>query len=149
MVLAREVIAVFIITAVWDIVLRLMVTDRLTMFGVENMKWVRVLKPYFEHHTLLAAALIAGFVGAVTHPLIVWTTPFTPRQRVGYGVWVALISGLVGIPMRQSGLFPLLKKHYYDKLGFAYSFATDAMSGVVVAATFALGYQVLRRQVKR
>ena len=34
------------------------------------MPFINDLKPYFETHTLLAAALIGGFVGATTQPII-------------------------------------------------------------------------------
>ena len=41
-----------------------------------QMDFVKSLKPYFKHHTLLAAALIAGFVGATTQPIIISIMPF-------------------------------------------------------------------------
>ena len=133
---SSRTILIFVITAAWDLILRWMAEGRLHLFGIEDMKWVRVLTPYFEEHTPLAAALIAGFVGACTYPLIVHTNPFSEHRVLMSTVWVALVSGLVGIPMRYSGLFPHLKKYYYDELGPTYSFMTDAMSGVVVAGTY-------------
>jgi hypothetical protein len=131
----RETVIVFLITAAWDVILRWMAEGYITLFGVERMKWVRVLKPYFAAHSLLAAALIAGFVGAVTYPIITRFNP-SPDSRAVTSLWILLVSGAIGQMMRYSGLFPHLKRHYYDELGFAYSFLTDAFSGAVVAVTY-------------
>ena len=51
-----------------------------------------------------------------------------------YLVWVASISAIVGLPMRYSELFPILKQYYYDPLPVTTIFS-DALSGVVVALT--------------
>ena len=140
--LTQDIIIIFLITAFWDVILRLMSEDKIKFFGIENMKWVTVLEEYFEKHTILSAALIAGFVGAVTHFIIIKSLDVLNLSGINiYTVLsVILISGIVGIPMRYSGLFPHLKKHYYDQLGFSYSFATDAFSGIVVAAS----YQIIK-----
>lgn len=131
-----DLILVFFITGFWDIVLRLMAEGHFPFLGIEKMKWVTVLKEYFEKHTILGAALIAGFVGAVTYPLIMYTfDKFDITNRIVQLIVVFLISGLVGIPMRYSGLFPHLNEHYYKPLDLPYSFMTDAMSGVVVSIT--------------
>lgn len=131
-----DLILVFFITGFWDVVLRAMSEGRFSFLGIEKMKWVIVLKDYFEKHTILGAALIAAFVGAVTYPLIIYAfDKFNIIDRVVQLIIVFLISGLVGIPMRYSGLFPILNEHYYKPLGFVYSFITDAMSGVIVSLT--------------
>jgi hypothetical protein len=131
-----DLILVFFITGFWDVVLRAMSEGRFSFLGIEKMKWVIVLKDYFEKHTILGAALIAAFVGAITYPLIIYAfDKFNIIDRVVQLIVVFLISGLVGIPMRYSGLFPILYKHYYEPLGFTYSFITDAMSGVIVSIT--------------
>lgn len=129
-------ILVFFITGFWDIILRAMSMGKFSFLGIEKMKWVTTLKPYFEHHTLLGAALIAAFVGAVTYPIIMYVfDKFNVTNGIIQLIVIFLISGLVGIPMRYSGLFPILYQHYYTPLGFTYSFITDGMSGVVVAIT--------------
>ncbi len=131
-----DLILVFFITGFWDIVLRAMSEGHFSFLGIEKMKWVIVLKDYFKKHTLLGAALIAAFVGAVTYPLIIYIyDKFNITNNLLKLIVVFLISGLVGIPMRYSGLFPILYKHYYEPLGFGYSFITDAMSGVIVSLT--------------
>jgi hypothetical protein len=130
------IILVFFITGFWDIILRAMSEGKLSFLGIEKMKWVTTLKAYFEQHTILGAALIAAFVGAIAYVLIIYTYDVLDVNNKLYQlVWVFLISGLVGIPMRLSGLFPILNEHYYKPLGFTYSFITDGMSGVVVAIT--------------
>jgi hypothetical protein len=136
--LTQDIIIIFLITAFWDVILRLMSEDKIKFFGIENMKWITVLEEYFEKHTILSAALIAGFVGAVTHFIIIKSLESLNLSGVNiYTILLVIfISGIVGIPMRYSGLFPHLKKHYYDPLGFGYSFATDAFSGVVVGASY-------------
>ena len=140
--LTKDIIIIFLITAFWDVILRLFSEGKLKFFGIEKMKWITVLEEYFEKHTVLAAALIAGFVGAITHYIIIKSLDMLNLS--GFNIYttimVIIISGIMGIPMRYSGLFPHLKKHYYDPLGFLYSFATDAFSGVVVGAT----YQIIK-----
>lgn len=141
--LSKDIIIIFLITAFWDIILRLFAEKKLKFFGIEKMKWITVLSEYFKKHTVLSAALVAGFVGAVTHYIIIKSLDFLNLSGVNLYtlILVIAISGLVGIPMRYSRIFPHLKTHYYDPLGFNYSFATDAFSGVVVAVS----YQTLKQ----
>ena len=109
---------------------------KIFFLGIENMKWVTTLKNYFEYHTLLSAALLAAFVGAIAYVLIIYTFDLLNVNNLFYQLLIVfLISGLVGIPMRYSGLFPILNEHYYKPLKFTYSFITDSMSGVIVAIT--------------
>ena len=139
-VLTKDIIIIFLITAFWDVILRLFAEDKIKFFGLEKMKWIVVLEDYFQKHTILSAALIAGFVGALTHYVIVKTLDFF--QLSGVNVYtialVIFISGIIGIPMRYSGVFPHLKTYYYDPLGFSYSLATDAFSGIVVGVSYQL-----------
>ncbi len=131
-----NLIIVFLITGLWDIILRNMSEGNFSFFGIENMKWVTTLREYFKHHTILGAALIAAFVGAIAYIIIIYTFElFDVNNILAQLVLIFLISGLVGIPMRYSGLFPLLDKYYYRPLGFTYSFITDSLSGVIVAIT--------------
>jgi len=140
--LTQDIIIIFLITAFWDVILRLMSEGKIKFLGIENMKWITVLEEYFQKHTILSAALIAGFVGAITHFIIIKS--LDAINMTGVNIYttlsVIIISGIIGIPMRYSGLFPHLKKHYYDSLGFGYSLATDAFSGIVVGAS----YQIIK-----
>ena len=142
---STDLIKVFLITGFWDIILRYLAEGKISFLGIENMKWVTTLRGYFEQHTVLGAALIAGFVGAVTYPFIMYTlNALDIGNRLTQLIVVFVISALVGIPMRYSGLFPILKEHYYDPLGLLYSSITDGMSGVVVAITlYVLNYVMI------
>ena len=62
----KLIILTFIITALWDVCLRFMALnyEKLPKIINKTMPFIKDLKPYFQKHTLLAAALIAGFVGA-------------------------------------------------------------------------------------
>jgi H+/Cl- antiporter ClcA len=139
----RTLIAAFVSTALWDVVLRQISAGHVPVPIVRDFQWVKVLRPYFQRHTVLSAALIAGFVGAVTYAIIAptWTiirntVSTSPAvSETIYVVYVALISGVVGLGMRASSLFPHLTKYYYDRLPMWYSFGSDMFSGLVVYAT--------------
>ena len=72
------IILTFIVTALWDVALRYMALnfDKVPSIIQNLMPFIGDLEPYFKIHTLLAAALIAGFVGATTQPFILAITPF-------------------------------------------------------------------------
>ena len=131
----KVMVVAFCVTAVWDVILRWFSEGKLKFMGIENLSWVVALRPYFEHHTVLSAAAIAGVVGAGTSVII---DKFTPRvvseSNLLYLLWVSFVSAVVGIPMRYSGMFPYLKEYYYDPLPITTIFS-DALSGVIVALT--------------
>ena len=133
---SNDLLLVFVITAVWDIILRGFAEQKLTLFGIHEWRWVVALRPYFEKHTVLSAALLAGFVGAVAYACITLPKFYERLHPFASFVWILIVSGGLGIPMRYSGLFPHLKKYYYDTLGFVYSLATDTLSGIIVCVTF-------------
>ena len=56
------IILTFLITAGWDVILRFMSLNfnKLPKIIKNIMPFIGDLKPYFKHHTLLSAALIAG-----------------------------------------------------------------------------------------
>tara|TARA_B110000285_G_C14958478_1_gene530421 strand:- start:326 stop:799 length:474 start_codon:yes stop_codon:yes gene_type:complete len=128
-------VVAFCVTAVWDVILRWFSEGKLKFMGIEKLSWVVALRPYFEYHTVLSAAAIAGVVGAGTSVII---NKFTPKivseSNMFYLLWVAFVSAVVGIPMRYSGMFPYLKAYYYDPLPITTIFS-DALSGVIVALT--------------
>jgi hypothetical protein len=139
----RTLIVAYAVTAVWDVVLRGFSTGHLGGFGIERWRWVAALSGYFDAHTLLGAAAIAGGVGAVTYAVIATTFSekwayylYAPKELV-YTAYVACVSAAMGFPMRLSGLFPLLEEHYYRPLG-SWAIASDAFSGIVVMASIAL-----------
>jgi hypothetical protein len=137
------VILTFIITALWDVVLRFMSLNFEKLPSALQMDFVQYLKPYFQHHTLLAAALIAGFVGATTQPIILSIMPF-PKNifdilTVGkFMIITFIISALYGFIMKWSKLFPYLEKYYYDNLGIVGGMYHDGVSGLIVQITLLL-----------
>jgi hypothetical protein len=139
----KLIILTFTITALWDIVLRCMSLNFEKLPKVLQMDFVKYLKPYFQHHTLLAAALIAGFVGATTQPIILSIMSFPKSifdiMSVGkFMIVTFIISALYGFIMKWSKLFPYLEKYYYDNLGVVGGMYHDGVSGVIVQTTLLL-----------
>ena len=135
----KLIILTFTITALWDVCLRFMSLNHKKLPKIINktMPFIKDLKPYFQKHTLLAAALIAGFVGATTQPIILQITPFPKNiKNISYVLLFLLvsfiISALYGFIMKWSRLFPRLQEHYYDKLGVIRGMYHDGISGLIV-----------------
>lgn len=133
----RNVVITFVVTALYDVVLQLFIHNKIPdILGLKKTDWLRTLPPYFEQHTPLAAALIAGFVGAVTQPIILKIA--SDGDVVKFLATTFLVSGLVGFAMKATGLFPVLSQTYYKELGPSRAFVTDAYSGLVVNITVLL-----------
>jgi hypothetical protein len=142
---SKLIILTFVVTALWDVVLRFLSlnVDSLPESYEKSTPFIRYLKPYFEQHTLLAAALIAGFVGATTQPIILMITPFPKNLSDLKYVFMFLglsfvVSALYGFVMKWSGLFPYLERYYYNQLGVLNSMYYDGVSGLVVQVTLLL-----------
>jgi len=137
------IILTFVVTALWDVILRFMSLNYHRLPSNLQMSFVKYLNPYFKQHTLLAAALIAGFVGATTQPFILMVTPFPKNlNNIKYIITFLavsfIISALYGFIMKWSGLFPYLDKYYYNKLGLVNSMYHDGVSGLIVQVTLLL-----------
>lgn len=144
----KLIILTFIVTALWDVILRFMSLHFEKLPTSLQMDFVKYLKPYFQQHTLLAAALIAGFVGATTQPIIlsIMSFPKSIFDLVTVGKFMVLtfiISALYGFIMKWSKLFPYLEKYYYDKLGVVGGMYHDGVSGLIVQATLLLLYSTV------
>lgn len=122
---SRNFILVFLITAFFDLALNLLPPP----FGAVLMR------DYFDQHTVLAAALIAGFIGAFTLPVVALFTRINKPSTHSIIV-IFLVSALIGFPMEKSGIFPHLNVHYYDALPRHQSFLADGLSGLIVAQTY-------------
>ena len=87
----------FIITALWDVVLRVMSEnyDKLPKY-IQSYGFLKALQPYFKHHTLLSAALIAGFIGACSLYFVLFSEQrgcwmdFTPAWWIFVGLEINL-----------------------------------------------------------
>ena len=144
-------ILTFIITALWDVLLRFMSLyfHKLPTIIQYMMPFIKDLQPYFKHHTLLAAALIAGFVGATTQPIILFFVPFPKSmQNITYIFkFLAvsfIISALYGFIMKWSKLFPYLEQYYYNKLGVIKSMYHDGISGLIVQITLLVVFELIK-----
>jgi hypothetical protein len=143
----RLIILTFIITALWDVLLRTIVLYKPIPILNNYFQFIHDLQPYFTKHTLLAAALIAGFVGATTQAIILYFMQF-PRETSStkyilvFMLWSFIMSALYGFVMKATTLFPYLEKYYYEKLGLFKSLYHDGISGLIVQMSllFLLNY---------
>ena len=146
----KLIILTFIITALWDVILRYMAFnyDKLPFLIQCYLPFIKDMKSYFQKHTLLAAALIAGFVGACTQPLIYMLLPFPNKENniqyiIKFLTVSFIISALYGFIMKFSGLHPYLQIYYYDKLGVIKSMYHDGISGLIVQITLLIILNIL------
>ena len=143
----RIIIITFIITALWDVVLRILSVYNPIPSVKAFFPFIQYLEPYFMKHTLLAAALIAGFVGATTQVIILYFMALPTRNSsmkyiIQFLIWSFIVSALYGFVMKASKLFPYLEKYYYEPLGLFKSLYHDGTSGLIVQITllFLLNY---------
>ena len=133
-------ILTFVITALWDVVLIFLSEGYETLPEFMKYDFIRYLKPYFEKHTLLAAALIAGFIGVTCQMIIVNIMDF-PRDLknhtniIHFMILSFIISALYGFIMKFSKLFPYIEDTYYKNLGTVRSMYHDGISGIMVQFT--------------
>lgn len=130
-------ILTFVITAIYDIILRILSENYNKIPSFLQNDFVFYLKPYFKKHTLLAAALIAGFVGAATQVIILkfHKLPTNIKTVITFLITTFVISALFGFVMKFSNLFPYLVDTYYKNLGVSRSMYTDGVSGLIVQST--------------
>lgn len=146
-------IATFCVTALWDVALNYVtrVSDRLPRHIKKMFPFIGYLIPYFKKHTVLAAALIAGFIGATTQIIITQLIlfPFLSTSPVTLIIFLLVsfvVSALYGFLMKFSGLFPILEATYYKKLeangGVIRSMYHDGVSGLIVQCTLLVLYAI-------
>lgn len=146
--LCNAVVLTFVITALWDVVLRKMSENFTRLPKFLQFDFVEYLIPYFQKHTLLAAALIAGFVGSTTQIIILsmHSFPTTYRTLLSFIGVTFVVSALYGLLMKFSGLFPHLVDTYYKNLGTPRSMYLDGVSGVIVQTTMLVIYYLLDKK---
>ena len=95
------------------------------------------LIPYFKHHTILSAFLLAAFAGAIAQFFIlqIHKLPTKSNDVYSYLLVTFIISGIVGLFMQYSGLYPILDETYYKHLGKINGFIHDGISGLIVQIT--------------
>ena len=131
-------ILTFFITAIWDILLRVMSENYDTL--PKFLKWfdfMKYLQPYFKNHTLLGAALIAGFIGASVQFIIlnIHKLPTNFRSFVSFMIVTFVVSALYGVFMHWSKLYPHLNSGYYNKLPTVKTMMPDGISGLIFQST--------------
>ena len=136
----KIIILTFIITAIWDVILRILALYNPIPIMNNIMLFIKDLTPYFEKHTLLAAALIAGFVGATTQLIILNLMTFPTKISsfkyiIKFLTLSFIVSALYGFIMKATNLFPYLERYYYNKLGLFRSLYHDGISGLIVQFT--------------
>ena len=133
----------FAVTALWDIVLRHLSENFKSLPHAirTTFPFIEYLTPYFKVHTVLGAALIAGFIGATYQMMVVKITPFPkcyscPSSMTAFLTVSFVVSALYGFLIKLSGLFPILVKTYYKGLeakgGILSSMLHDGTSGLIV-----------------
>ena len=134
---ANIYILTFTITAVYDVILRNMSENYSILPSILQNDFVFYLIPYFKKHTVLSAALVAGFVGALTQVIILnmHNLPTNPETLASFMILTFIISALFGFVMKFSKLFPDLVDTYYKNLGTLRSMYTDGISGIIVQVT--------------
>jgi hypothetical protein len=144
------IILTFVITALWDVVLRKMSENYEMLPSYLQFDFVRYLQPYFEKHTVLSAALIAGFVGATTQYIILYfhKLPTNKRTYLTFMMATFIISALYGFVIKFSNLFPYLVETYYKNLGTYRSMYLDGVSGLIAQSTVLLLLPQLLPQAK-
>lgn len=147
---SKLIIYTFIVTSIWDVILNYMSSyfEKLPIWFQKLMPFIGDLKPYFKKHTLLAAALIAGFTGACTQYIILYLNPFPKnitniKKIIIFYLISFLISSLFGFIMKFSKLYPHLEVHYYNKLGLIRSMYHDGISGIIVQTTLLFLSQII------
>ena len=73
------IIHTFIITALFDVLLRFLSNNFSSLPNFMKYDFIKYLIPYFNKHTILSAALIAGFVGAATQFIILELIEFPKK----------------------------------------------------------------------
>lgn len=145
----------FLITGIYDLILQLSINGYIPLLDkfLKNTDWYISLKDYFKRHTPLSAILLAGFIGFITQ-IIIFNIIYLKNINIDilglihsnnrmlmllniikFLVISFIISGLIGIPIKMSNLFPILEDTYYKKLGDVRSFITDGYSGLIVQIT--------------
>ena len=134
------IILTFVITALWDVVLRKMSENYEVLPSYLQFDFVRYLQPYFEKHTVLSAALIAGFIGATTQSIILYfhKLPTNKRTYLTFMTATFIISAQYGFVIKFSNLFPYLVETYYKNLGTYRSMYLDGVSGLIAQSTVLL-----------
>ena len=79
------------------------------------------------------AGLMAIVIVLVISQLVDGRYGFSPRKRLAYLGWIALVSAVVGLGMKYTNYAPPLAQTYYSQPVWM-TFLLDGLSGILVAA---------------
>ena len=145
---SQLIIWTFIVTALFDVILRVMSENYYKLPNLlQEYKFIKYLIPYFKKHTLLSAALIAGFIGATTQYIIINLYKFPTNSNNLFYIFKFLIisfivSALYGFLMKATNLFPYLEETYYKNLGEFKGAIHDGVSGLIVQITLLVIFKI-------
>ncbi len=146
----KLLVITFFVTALFDLLLQLAKYGKMPIieYIVGKSDWYLSLTKdggYFDRHTPLAAALLAGLAGFAAQAIIlkILAFPNNLQELFPFIVVTFVVSALVGLLMNDAWptstrLFPILSDTYYKDLGKIRSMVTDGYSGIVVNGTMFL-----------
>lgn len=133
-------------TGVWDVLLRTLVYISKNRFPYlipaiqdPSGQVFPIMSPYFKKRSVFAAFMFAAFSGFVAITAVLLFSfvfcdrfGFQPGVRWSYILWIAFISGVIGLIMKYTNYAPPLAQTYYSQATFR-TFLLDSLSGVMVA----------------
>ena len=143
---SKLLILTFVVTAFWDLILQFLSKSYKDLPKVLRFNFIKYLKEYFDNHTILGAASIAGVTGVLAQVIIISILRF-PQRGASNEVLIFLllsflISGLFGFVMKWSQMYPYLVGTYYKKLGSFPAFYHDGISGLIVQISLLVLYRI-------
>jgi len=113
-----------VITAVDDLILR---------YVSVNLNIFPILQPYFAKHSIIAAMVWAGLIGAITvYPLLMFSKPVSTAR---FTTATFVISAISGVLINKSRILPVLSDTYYAQCPLN-TLALDGFSGIIVLMQF-------------
>ena len=143
---SKLLVLTFVVTALWDLVLQFLSKSYKDLPKVLRFNFIKYLKEYFENHTVLGAASIAGVTGVLAQLIIISILKFPRKARcdeiINFLLLTFLVSGLFGFIMKLSQMYPYLVGTYYHKLGPFAAFYHDGVSGLLVQISLLVLYAI-------
>ena len=130
-------IATFILTAILDILLRIIVENYYKLPKIiQNLKSLRYLIPYFERESIIKASLAAGLTVAIAQFIIIsiWAFPksiFNINNVSAFLIISFIVGVLFGQVIKWGNVFPNLAI-YYKNVPAINAAVSDGVSVVIV-----------------
>ena len=128
----KNLVQVFFTCIFWDIVLRLIAEQKITLLKVHTADVIVALRPFYKKYSIWESALIAGMLGIVTSSIIAVTENKCLKNRYFYLAYVFGVSAVVSASIRFTNVLPYRNEFYYKKFPIQ-SLISDGLFGFVVA----------------